>query len=134
VVGGHRSRKLLRQTRGHILAVLAALIAGNLLFGLTGGGRPLGTASASTVSGRSLPVAVSRMRYILEPADPALLNGVAFSVTALNGSTPSRVDVVIGDSAGARYACSPVDGGAVWTCALPGLTVAELNRIEVLAG
>src|SRR3990172_2285287 len=88
-------RNTARQLRSHLLAILAAAIAGNLLFALTGGFPLFGVASASSASRTGLPVTVSEMHFTLESTDPSLLSGVTFAVAPPNGASPSQVEVLL---------------------------------------
>ena|SRR3990170_7795156 len=126
-------RNTSRQVRSHLLALLGAAIAGNLLFVLTGGSLPFGVAAASSTSHGGLPVTVSAMHFTLEATDPSLLSGVTFSVATPDGSSPSQVEVLLHAPSPSRYSCWETEADSVWSCNLPGLTMAEFSRIQVLA-
>jgi hypothetical protein len=126
-------RNAARQLRSHLLAILAAAMAGNLLFALTGGFPPFGVASASSASHNGLPVTVSDMHFTLEATDPSLLSGVTFAVATPNGTSPSQVEVLLNAPSASRFTCSKSAAGDTWSCALPGLTMSEFSRIQVLA-
>ena len=133
MVRSNSRRSAVRQLRSHLLAILGAAIAGNLLFALTGGFPPFGVASASSASHNGLPVAVSEMHFTLAAADPSRLTGVTFALATANGATPTQVEVLLHAPSASRFACSELDAGNVWSCDLPGLTMAELSRIQVMA-
>jgi hypothetical protein len=122
-----------RQLRSHLLAILAAAIAGNLLFAFTGGFPPFGVASASSASHNGLPVTVSEMHFTLEATDPSLLSGVTFAVATANGASPTQVEVLLHAPSATRFACSKSAAGDTWSCDLPALKMAEFSQIQVLA-
>src|SRR3972149_5165048 len=95
MVRNNSRRNVARQLRSHLLAILAAAIAGNLLFALTGGLPPFGVASASSASHSGLPVTVSEMHFTLEATDPSLLRCVTFADATPYGPRPPQVEVLL---------------------------------------
>jgi len=133
MVRNNSRRNAARQLRSHLLAILAAAIAGNLLFALTGGFPPFGVASASSASHNGLPVTVSEMHFTLEATDPSLLSSVSFAVATPKGTIPSQVEVLLHAPSASRFPCSKSAAGDIWSCDLPALNMAEFTQIQVLA-
>jgi len=133
MVRNNSRRNAARRLRSHLLAILAAAIAGNLLFALSGGFSPFGVASASSAFRNGRPVTVSEMHFTLEARDPSLLSGVTFAVATANGASPTQVEVLLHAPSATRFACSKSAAGDTWSCELPALKMAEFSQIQVLA-
>ena len=126
-------RYSIQKARGHLLAVLGAAIAGNLLFALTGGIPTVGATAASDASQHGAPIAVSGIHYTVEPSNPSRLAAVTFSVTSPDGAAPSQVSVLLGSRTPSHFACNALEEGRVWNCSVAGQPIAELSRIQVFA-
>jgi hypothetical protein len=73
------------------------------------------------------------MSFRLDPTNPSRVDGVAFSVTTADGTHPDGVAVLVDASGPSRYACEAGASGDWWRCDLPGLPLAGLSEIRVLA-
>lgn len=128
-----KRRSSIQKARGHLLAVLGAAIAGNILFALTGGIPTVGAAASDSSQKHGAPLAVSGIHYTVEPSDPSRLSAVTFSVTSPDGAAPTKLSVLLGAPSPVRFACDSLEEGRVWSCSLAGQPISELSQIQVFA-
>jgi hypothetical protein len=117
---------IFEQIKSLMFVIAFGILGGNLLGALMGG------FSVSQASKQSLVVpqaAAENLHYVLDPSNPALLDSVEFSVMRIDGSDPFSVKVKIDTLE--WTACSRSNGGSNWFCPLNGVSVSDLDRIQI---
>ncbi len=113
--------------------ITAGVVGSNLLLMATGGFPLVNTAEAASNTHTIAAVQVSNLNFDLNPSNPTMVSQVQFRVNIPDGSTPTSVTIEFGSADQISFKCYVQDGGSVWTCAVRGVGVGDLNQFSVLA-